>query len=466
MRAPLRDAWDEIFGLIGISTDISARKAAEEELRRREAKLAEVQAVAQVASWEWVVAIDEGSWSEELYRIFGVDPDFFEPSYESFLAGVHPDDRSRVAAAHAEALEHGSDYEAEYRVVRPDGEIRTVFARGRIFTDLDGEPLRMVGAALDISEQKRSQERLQAHDALADAAEVLTRVGSFEWEIDTNEVHWSDGLYRIFGLEPGAFPGTFEAYLERVHPEEREARRLEVERVLETGNQANGEHRIVRPDGEVRWVESRIGTLSDERGRTTKLVGACQDITERKLAHQELEEDIQAAHLRSLRDPLTGLANRTLALDRLEHAFALAERRKSDLAVMFIDIDGFKRVNDRFGHQVGDSVLRSIAERLQTTVRGSDTVARIGGDEFLLVCEEAEGAVEALQTAERLREAFAARFDLQDFAEQITISIGVSSIGDRPMDSGEQLVAEADEAMYEAKRRGPGNYALYAIDAK
>lgn len=462
-KAPLRDGSGEVLGLIGISTDITGRKAAEEELRQREAKLAEAQTVAQVGSWEWDLVRNEAKWSEELYRIFGVNPEKFEPTYESFLDAVHAEDRERVAATLNKSLETGNDYEIEYRIVRPDGEMRTVIARARVFADLDGEPVRMVGAGLDITEQKLFQERLDVRQALLNIAEELTKIGSFEWDIGADRVTWSDGLYRIFGFEPGEIPGTFEGYLDCVHPDEREARRRTVEQVVETGSPANGEHRIIRPDGEVRWVESRVRAISDESGRTTALVGACQDVTKRKLAMQGLESEMESARARALQDPLTGLANRTLGFDRLGHAFVLAQRRDSDLAVLFIDIDGFKRVNDRFGHQVGDSVLTSVALRLEQTVRESDTVARIGGDEFLVICEEAEGEPEALETTKRLQEAFALPFDVESADEQLTISIGVSSIGDRQLFSAQQLVREADTAMYQAKRRGQGGFELYRV---
>lgn len=460
-KAPLRDQAGKVLGLIGISTDITSRKAAEEELRRREATLAEAQTVAQVGSWEWDLTRGQASWSKELYRIFGVDPQVFEPTYEAFLGTVHPDDRGRVAAALDAALESGADYETEYRIVRPGGEIRTVLARARVFTDLDGQPLRMVGAGLDVTDRKRFRERLEAREAVLNVAQELTDVGSFEWDVAADQMSWSDGLYRIFGFEPGAIPATLASYLGCVHPDERAARGRSMVRLLETGLADEGEHRIVRPDGKVRWVELRIRALANEGGGTTRLVGGCQDITVRKLATQALELELETARARALRDPLTGLANRTLAFDRLEHAFALAQRRGSELAVLFIDVDGFKWVNDRFGHPVGDALLTAAAQRMRTCVRGSDTLARIGGDEFLVLCEEAAGTPDAPEIARRLHEAFASPFELGGSYEHLSISVGVSSIADRRSLSAKQLVEEADAAMYEAKRRGPGGYELF-----
>lgn len=167
-EAPLKDRSGAVFGLIGVSTDITSLKAFEEELRQREARLLEAQRVAQVGSWEWNLVPNELRWSEELYRIFGVSRQIFDPTYDSVLNAVHPEDRERVSATVEESLKTGNDFEIEHRVVRPDGTVRTVIARATVFLDLDGEPLRMVGAALDITERKRIQVRPGSREALSD----------------------------------------------------------------------------------------------------------------------------------------------------------------------------------------------------------------------------------------------------------------------------------------------------------
>lgn len=286
--------------------------------------------------------------------------------------------------------------------------------------------------------------------------EELLEAGSFEWEIRTDRVVWSEGLYRIFGFDPGAFPGSFQAYLDRVHPDDREERRTLIDGLVESGGTARGEHRIVRPDGETRWIESRITVLKDAAGRATDLIGACQDITERRLANQGLRNEARVAHERSVRDPLTGLPNRTLAFDRLEHAFSVARRRGSGLAVLFIDVDGFKQINDRFGHAAGDELLVSIAARLRDNIRSSDTIARIGGDEFLAICEEVDGNLDPDEAVARLHTAFSAPFELGCSTASLGITVGVSSLAGRQLDAAIELVDEADAAMYEQRRSRSG----------
>src|SRR3954471_17802003 len=168
-------------------------------------------------------------------------------------------------------------------------------------------------------------------DLLA-AAEQLTASGSFEVDLLADRVIWSDGLYRILGAEPEAFAATVEAFLDFVHPEDREPQRATIERALSTGRPADGSSRIVRGDGQIRWIDLWVRPLKDEGGEVARMVVSCQDVTGRKQTERELERRVSAAKAQALRDPLTGLANRTLALDRLDHALRVSRRYGNDLA--------------------------------------------------------------------------------------------------------------------------------------
>ncbi|MDX6370867.1 MAG: hypothetical protein QOG93_2369 [Gaiellaceae bacterium] len=461
------DADGDPVRTVGAAVDITERKLVEERLREREAALAEAQAVSGVGSWETDLVKDTQRWSDELYRLIGVDPDEYEPTLESAPQFIHPDDRERVLAAFDKSRQAGGYFESEYRIVRPDGETRHVIARARTFTDFDGKPVRNVGAALDITERKRSRDLLEARQALLNTSHELTKVGGFEWDLASDQVTWSEGLYLIFGMDrDGEGAGTFEGYLELVPPEDRDERRRKIEQVLETGKPASDEYRILRPDGKVRWIESRMTALTDSAGKTTRLVGACQDITERKAGVERLERDLETARSRPLRDSLTHLANRTLALDRLEHAFDLAKLGDSDLSVVLIDIDGFKDLNERHGQLFGDSVLLLAAEQLRSCTRESDTLARVGGDEFLVICEDVDLAPGTLATTENLRQTFGSPLELERTGAtiEITFSIGSSSIGDRSVPRARQLLEEAEEALTWARTRGRGGFAQHSGD--
>jgi diguanylate cyclase (GGDEF)-like protein/PAS domain S-box-containing protein len=444
-KAPLHDAKGRVIGVVGISTDITRRTEAEKSLRRREALLEEAQVLAHLGSWEWNIVNDEVIWSEECYRIVGHDPEEYEPSFESLLGCVHPDDRARLRQAADAALVDGR-YELEHRVLRPDGEVRVVCSSGRVDFDVDRTPLRMVGAVLDVTEQKRRQGELVAREALLSAAHELTGTGGWEWDIESGAVTWSDGMYRIFGVAPGEFDGTYGGGTEFVHPDEREISRKRVERMLETGEPMDADVRIVRPDGGVRVLRSRAKVVADEEGRPVRIIGALDDVTERVQAQRELVR-------RALHDDLTGLPNRGLLLDRLEHAIGVARRQDSFPGVLFLDLDHFKSVNDEQGHDAGDELLVQVAERLRTALRSGDTLARVGGDEFVVVCEGVDSPQDLLATAERLRASFAEAFEVAGRARQVTASIGVALAG-APHEDPELVVRQADRAMYTAKQRG------------
>jgi diguanylate cyclase (GGDEF)-like protein/PAS domain S-box-containing protein len=457
-KAPLRDPSGAVIGLVGVSSDVTALKDVDEVMRRREAQLAEAQALTHVGSWEWQVGTDEQTWSDETYRIVGRDPETFEPTVDGFLDCVHPADRERLVREVERSIEPGSGgaYELEHRIVLPDGEERICFCRGQVFFDLDDTPLRMIGAVQDITERRRAEAELAAQQLQLGIAEELTGLGSWEWDAASDRVTWSAGLYRVFGLERDELEGTFEGYLKLVHPDDRAASREGVERALKGADPGVAEFRIVRPDGEIRVMRSGMRLVQGAAGQPL-LIGACQDITARKRDELELER-------RALRDPLTGLSNRTLALDRLRHALELARRQKSTLAVLYIDLDGFKVVNDEHGHAAGDQVLLGVAERLREVTRASDTLGRLGGDEFVTICEDVPSESAAVGTAERVRAALGAPFPTGGCTCRLSASVGVAFASGRHA-THEDLLRDADRAMYVAKQRGGDSTEVFAEDS-
>lgn len=281
-KAPLRDGSGEVIGLVAVSTDISDRKRLEEGLRRREAQLAEAQAIAKVGSWEWDVVADEVTWSAEFYEMLGMDPALVTPTYEGFIELIHPDDRAAAEGALQRALEGGEAYAVAHRLIRADGGERMMICRGRVDRDLDGTPLRMVGASLDLTEYMGVATELRvSHDQLM-AAEEVAGSGSFEWDPATDEVRWSAGMYRIFGLRRDEFDGTFHGYLRLVHPDDRASRFGNIERLLAEGDAFTAEHRIRRGDGRVRWLSSRISVERDTNGDARRVIGVCRDVTDER----------------------------------------------------------------------------------------------------------------------------------------------------------------------------------------
>jgi len=239
--------------------------------------------------------------------------------------------------------------------------------------------------------------------------------------------------------------------LDLVYPEDREAVREKAIESLKGVSSLPYEYRFVRKNGEIIWVLEKVTSTEYKEKRAT--AGSFMDITERKQLEQKLAD--MATH-----DPLTGLPNRLLLSDRLAVGLAQAQRSGTRLAVMMLDLDRFKTVNDTFGHSVGDELLRAAGERLIGIVRKSDTVARMGGDEFVVLLLQIDKMEDAIRVSQKILGAFRKPFVLDAYQIRITTSIGIAIYPEDGEDV-ETLFKNADTAMYWAKEQGRDNYELY-----
>ncbi len=687
-KVPLFDAEGRAVAVVGASTDITAGKREEDDLRRSEARLSEAQQIAGVGSWHWDPATQQVTWSPELYRIYGLDPAIGPTGTEASAQLVHPDDLPVVEAATQATLRGEGPMELDLRVRRGDGEEIVVHCRAAASFSPDGALYRLDGTCADVTERRRADARLAQ-------AQRLAQLGSWDLDVDTGELTWSEETYRIFGVEAEHFiPSTerlhgliadedrarFSAELaetissgapldilvraERPDGEVRELRlrggplppstaqsqrligicqdltdlrrsredlaeavalfrrsfedapvgmglagpdgrfmlvndalcvflgrsaaelaELTVMDVIDPGDvaetdaafarMASGdsagrqvEKRYVRPDGSRVWGSLRASVINDSEGRMQHCLAVIEDITDRRLAEARraalhgttavmaaggalsealpaiagvigqamswgegtvwledpgaglagrawrargalgdpggiafpllsgnavlgviaftgveefvLTEELmvmaqslgtqigefvvrkrtqeELAHL-ALHDPLTGLPNRVLFHDRLDHALRRSRRGSAPLAVLFLDFDGFKAVNDRFGHAEGDEVLQRAAARVRSALRADDTVARFGGDELVILSENVDGPESAARIAQRVLEELRAPFVLRGEQLELSASIGVC-LAMEPGRTREQLIHAADTAMYRAKADGPGGYVI------
>src|SRR5690348_13966179 len=275
------------------------------ELRESKARLEEAQRVAHVGHWEWDLETDVVVWSDETYRIFGLRPQERPMDLATVRAMVHPEDRESLYSGVDEDLVAGVRPDAEFRIVLPGGEVRTVHALtskrwssmpGDSKRDALGRPYKLLGTVQDITERRCAEEErqtlsrnLQESKAWLEEAQRVAHVGYWVWDLETNRVIWSDETYRIFGLPPQEGPIDLAIVREMMHPNDREAVFRTVEEAMRSGARADCEHRLIRPSGEMRIVHSLGDLKKDSSGRPYQMFGTTQDITDRKRAEEALQ---------------------------------------------------------------------------------------------------------------------------------------------------------------------------------
>src|ERR687898_1278561 len=307
----------------------------------------------------------------------------------------------------------------------------------------DGERL-FTGVIRDVTERKKlekdireSEERFRS--LVQNTSDIITIL-----EADGTVRYISPALERMTGHKPEEQIGT-KAFAS-VHPDDRErALGMFAEVLKKRGLHPPVEFRVLHKDGSWRYLEHVVNNLLDDPAVRGVVVNS-RDVTERRALQKQL-------HHQAFHDPLTGLPNRALFMDRLEHALTRANRRGSKIAVMFMDLDNFKITNDSLGHEKGDQLLVAIAERLKACLRPEDTAARLGGDEFTILVEDVDGQSGVVRIAERIAESLQRPFALDQYEVVFSASIGIV-LSDPPQNSPANLLRHADLAMYQAKRKG------------
>ncbi|HVF35196.1 MAG TPA: EAL domain-containing protein [Candidatus Saccharimonadia bacterium] len=435
---------------------LARRRQHTRELREREERL-------KVAIW----GSGDEFWDWDIKRgvIFRVGADqLLGFSTEQQLSGddwrrnaVHPDDLERVEQILAEHVAGKREFfESEHRIRNVENQWVWVLSRGKIVErDADGQPLRIAGTARDITRTREAErERRIAAEVIRSMSEAVT-VTDLEFRFKSI----NPAFTRMTGYSEDEIRGVDSTILNCSQHSEEFHRNLR--QTLGRTGHWSGEIWQRRKDGEefLCWLE--LSEVTDRNGLRTHWVGVLTDITDRKRAEQELR------YLANY-DTLTGLPNRTLLGERLAHALIRARRHGAKVAVLFLDLDRFKHVNDSMGHAAGDRLLKAAAARIMSAVRETDTVARLGGDEFTVVVEDLSDPNQAERVAQKLIHSFMKPLDIDGRTEVvISPSIGIAIYPDHgqvPTD----LLKYADTAMYQAKDRGRNTYQLYteAMDAQ
>ncbi len=286
---PFLDGEGKPYQYVSIRTDISQAKAAEAALRESAHQLSEAQAMAHLGNWQANMSTGEVIWSDEVYRIFGYVPGIFEPSPNTFFDAVHPDDLPQVLECGKQAELHGYA-DVVHRMLRPDGAICYVHQRMRPLKDAAGQQIGFGGTVQDVTDIKLAEQAVEASKERLRRGQLFANIGTWDWNIQTGELYWTERIAPLFGYSMGELETSYENFLGAVHPEDRQAVIDAVTACVERDVPYNIEHRVVWPDGTVRWLLERGAVMRDADGKPIQMLGVVQDIDDRKRAELALAE--------------------------------------------------------------------------------------------------------------------------------------------------------------------------------
>ncbi len=430
--------------------------------------------LARLGHWSLDLPDQQLHWSDEVFRIHGFEPGTFTPSVEQAIGFFHPQDQADVRNTFLQSLKDGRAWQAEWRLIDAQGQERTILARGRPLQE-NGLTIALFGVILDITEQKRQQQLTEQLSKVVELSQegilITDPQGRIIWANKGFEAMSGYALAEMLGQKPGHLlqgPDTDPmavAYM---------SKKLQEQEPFST------EILNYHKDGHRYWLKINVYPQFDEQGQLKAFMAIETDISSGKRAQQQLEEQAHALHkeirrrelleeeLRELayHDPLTGLYNRRYFFEQFEKEYARAQRYSDQLSLILLDIDHFKQINDRYGHDNGDQVLCEVAELVKQAVRDSDLPARVGGEEFAILavgcdCEAAR------QLAERICQRIGQySFHLSDESHvRVTVSLGLTTLTHERDEGCKAAYQRADRALYAAKHGGRNRVQLDVDDS-
>lgn len=412
-------------------SDEMQKEQIQSRLAHSERILSEAQRIAKLGSWTLDLVTNELRWSEEIFRIFELDPAHFAPAYETFLDTVHPDDVRKVDAAFAESIRTKTPYHVEHRLRMRDGRIKYVVEDGHTTYDAAGLPLLSRGTVQDVTTSKQLQKQIDDYVLLIDKY-IITSSTDLEGRI----IKVSSAFCAISGYAESELIGRHHSIVR--HPDMPASLYRAMWEALRADQTWSGEILNRSKRGKPYWVHAVISPNYDLGGAKIGYTAIRQDISDKK----------QVEKL-SVTDRLTGLYNRMKLDEVFRYELQQSQRYGLPFAVILLDVDHFKQVNDTYGHPGGDRLLRELAALMQSTKRAADTLGRWGGEEFLVILPKTDRSG-AAKVAEKLR-AVVAENRFADVGHK-TISAGVAVYQEG--DTEERLMGRVDRALYRAKAEG------------
>lgn len=400
-----------------------------------------------VGIWEFDLISKRYQWDDTMFALFGLDPKAASPRNDDWIALLSPQDLKRMREATRATIQHDQPFSMTFQIHRPDGQVRFMHNRAALYSDERGVPRRLIGATEDVTQRMQQEAELRVAAAAFESHESML-VTNVQMEI----LRVNPAFSALFGYTSDEVVGQNPRLLKSGRHAADFYAAMWAELVQHRRWQ--GEIWDVRKDGVEFPCWLCITAVCDDKGAVTHYVATHTDITLRKATEDEVKR-------LAFFDPLTNLPNRRLFTDRLHQAVIKAKRSQGRAALIFVDLDKFKPVNDYHGHATGDQLLQAVAHRLNACVRESDTVARVGGDEFVVLLTSISQAPDAMLVAEKIHAALRAPFHLPTGQSvHISSSAGVALYPEHGMDEA-TLSHHADVAMYAAKAAGRDQYLVY-----
>ena len=459
IKFPLLNSAGRPYAVCGFLTDITERKKTELALKESEERLERAQQITHMGSWDWDVVNDRLWWSDEIYRIFGLEQSQFSATYEAFLKFVHPVDREFVEHSVQQAFYNGKPYSIDHRIVLPGGEERIVHETADLVLGADGKPVRMIGTVQDITERKKSEFELKKLSAVIEHSVNLVfitdRHGTIEYVNPIFEEVTGYSKDDAIGQSPRILSSG----------EVTNSQYQEMWKTILSGQTWRSTIKNRNKSGGYYWAASVITPIRNEQGEITHFLAVQEDVTGKMMSEERIK------YLANY-DELTGLINRSRFIELVEEWTNLSSGRESRAVMCLIDMDQFKLLNDTFGHGAGDEYLRRIAKVLEGALKdicgkdpasfdGEPLLSRLSGDEFAIYLPgltEAEG----MEAAEEVRRAVE-NFYFSEASSSLTISLGLAALPGHGANV-KDLLTKADAAMYRAKELGRNKVHSYRAE--
>ena len=400
--------------------------------------------------WDWNLVDNSVYLSSRWKEMLGFDDSRSLNKFTNWEERIHPDDVAQVAADIQDNIDGKTEfYENVHRLKHKDGHWVWILDRGKTHYDENGKPIRMIGTHTDITQEKEMQlkyaHQAQIIEQVHDSVVSVTLFGII--------TSWNVGSELLLGYKAHEMIGK---HISSIYPEKDHKLLKEGMDKAIKDEQFSAEVHLIKKSNKVVPAELTLTLLKDAKGESVGVICYAQDITERRIAQAKLRHQ---AHY----DSLTDLPNRTLFNDRLKQGIEKAKRNGLNLALLFIDLDRFKQINDSLGHDIGDLVLKAVTLRLKSQLRKGDTLARLGGDEFIIIMEDLEKEKDASLLARKILNVLKEPMNIDKHTLYVSSSIGISTY---PQDSVDphDLLKYADVAMYKAKEEGRNNFQFYSYE--